>query len=56
MGPFTYIPGMECKHDIFSISFLTGTLIINGKRVSFDHGYGYIEGDKGRNFPKKHLV
>ena len=56
MGPFTYIPGMECKHDIFSMHhYLTGTLMINGKRVNFDHGYGYIEGDKGRNFPKEYI-
>ena len=34
---------------------LSGSLVINGKTISFDNGNGYIEGDKGRNFPHQYL-
>ena len=34
---------------------LNGELIINNKIINFDNGNGYIEGDKGRNFPKNYL-
>ena len=55
MGPFTYLP-MECRHEIYSMRHkLRGTLLINGKEVSFSKGRGYIEGDSGTNFPKKYV-
>ena len=55
MGPFTYLP-MECRHEIYSMwHTLRGTLLINGKEVSFNKGRGYIEGDSGTNFPKKYV-
>ena len=55
MGPFTYLP-MECRHEIYSMWHeLKGTLLINGKEVSFNNGRGYIEGDSGTNFPKKYV-
>ena len=55
MGPFTYLP-MECRHEIYSMwNTLRGTLLINGKEVSFNKGRGYIEGDSGTNFPKKYV-
>ena len=55
MGPFTYLP-MECRHEIYSMRHtLRGTLLINGKEISFDKGIGYIEGDSGTNFPKRYV-
>ena len=55
MGPFTYLP-MECRHEIYSMHHeLKGTLLINGKEVSFSKGRGYIEGDSGTNFPKRYV-
>lgn len=55
MGPFTYLP-LECKHDIYSMSHrVNGALIINDKEVKFTNALGYIEGDKGKNFPKKYV-
>ncbi len=55
MGPFTYLP-MECRHEIYSMYHaLKGTLLINGKEVSFNKGIGYIEGDSGTNFPKRYV-
>ena len=34
---------------------ISGTLKINNVDICFDNGNGYIEGDKGRNFPKEYL-
>lgn len=56
MGPFSIIPFMECKHDIYSMYHdLKGKIYINNSEFSFDDGVGYIEGDKGTNFPKKYI-
>lgn len=56
MGPFTYIPFMECKHNIYSMFHeLNGDIIYNGKMHDFKNGRGYIEGDQGRNFPSKYI-
>ena len=55
MSYYRFFP-IECKHRIYSMYHsLSGSLTINGKNISFDNGNGYIEGDKGRNFPKKYL-
>ena len=53
MGPFTFIPTMECYHGIVNIHHeITGQLIISGDEIDFDQGYGYIEKDWGRSFPE----
>lgn len=55
MSYYRFLP-IECKHKIYSMYHeLMGSLAINNKNISFDRGYGYIEGDKGRNFPKEYL-
>ena len=52
MGPFCYIPFMQCRHSVFSMMHsVTGCLQINGEEYVFDQGVGYIEGDRGRSFP-----
>ena len=56
MGPFTYIPFMECKHDIYSMFHeLDGEIVCNNIKYNFNQGRGYIEGDKGVNFPSKYI-
>lgn len=56
MGPFTFIPFMECKHAIYSMYHtLSGEILLGDRKVSFQEGYGYIEGDSGRNFPRKYI-
>lgn len=56
MGPFSNIPFLECRHEIYSMYHdVTGSLNVNGEEISFENGYGYIEGDAGRNFPKKYI-
>lgn len=56
MGPFQLIPFMECKHEIISMfHMLSGFVKINGTMLDFKDGIGYIEGDKGRSFPRSYL-
>ena len=53
MGPFRYVPFMECRHSVFSMRHtVSGELQINGKCYAFRNGIGYCEGDRGRSFPK----
>jgi hypothetical protein len=52
MGPFRYVPFMECRHSVFSMTNkVSGCLSINGHAYRFDNDAGYIEGDRGRSFP-----
>jgi len=53
MGPFSYIPNMECNHGMVSANHtVSGTLTINGLEIDFRNGEGYIEKDWGRSFPQ----
>ncbi len=55
MGPFSYLP-LECKHSIYSMKHaLNGYLVINGVEHTYTNSLGYIEGDRGKNFPKKYI-
>lgn len=55
MGPFCYVPFMECRHSVFSMTHrVDGCLTINGEKYFFENGIGYIEGDRGRSFPKEY--
>lgn len=52
MGPFSFVPFMECHHGIINIhSGLKGWMNYNGTHVDFTDGYGYIEKDWGKSFP-----
>jgi hypothetical protein len=56
MGPFRFVPLMECRHSIFSLSHrVDGQISINGRETVFSNGTGYIEGDRGRSFPKRYI-
>ncbi len=53
MGPFSFIPFMECYHGIVNIHCgIEGFLNINGRAADFTGGYGYLEKDWGTSFPK----
>ena len=55
MGPFRYVPFMECIHSVFSMAHkVDGRLTINGKEYVFGNDLGYMEGDRGRSFPKRY--
>jgi hypothetical protein len=57
MGPFAFVPFMECYHGIVSMDHtLEGELLIDRKeRVVFTGGRGYIEKDWGRSFPSAYI-
>lgn len=56
MGPFKYVPFMECRHSVFSMKHsVSGKLEINGVAYEFDDGICYIEGDRGCSFPKEYV-
>lgn len=55
MGPFHYVPFMECRHSIFSMRHrVRGLLRVNGRDYRFSNGNGYLEGDRGRSFPRQY--
>lgn len=56
MGPFAYIPFMECNHGVISMqSYLDGKLTINDKLIDFTGGKAYIEKDWGKSFPNAYI-
>lgn len=56
MGPFSYIPSMECNHAILSMkSKADGLIKINNKKIKFKNDIGYIEKDWGSSFPKSYI-
>ncbi len=52
MGPYAFVPFMECYHGIVSMDHsIAGEMEIGNERINFDKGRGYIEKDWGRSFP-----
>ncbi len=56
MGPFRFVPFMQCRHGVYSMKhFVDGKIIVNGQQLDFQNGIGYIEGDCGTSFPKQYI-
>lgn len=56
MGPFSYIPFMECNHAILNMKNKTNGIInVNNKKIDLNNGIGYIEKDWGYSFPKSYI-
>ncbi|MDK2808961.1 MAG: hypothetical protein PWP24_1698, partial [Clostridiales bacterium] len=56
MGPFRYVPFMECRHQVISLSHqVEGKVCWNQKEYVFSGSRGYIEGDRGSSFPSQYL-
>ncbi|CAG8485148.1 23380_t:CDS:2 [Dentiscutata erythropus] len=63
MGPFAYIPFLECNHGLLSIDHRSqGNIeLINEenkddfKKIIFKNGHGYIEKDWGIDFPRSYI-
>ncbi len=56
MGPFKYVPFMQCRHSVYSMCHkINGQIKVNDQPYKFENGIGYIEGDRGRSFPKKYI-
>lgn len=53
MGPFSFIPFMECFHGVVNIAGrIDGSLTVGGRETDFIGGRCYIEKDWGRSFPE----
>lgn len=56
MGPFKFIPFMQCRHSVYSMQHrINGQITVNGQQYIFKNGIGYIEGDCGSSFPKEYI-
>lgn len=56
MGPFKFVPLMQCRHSIYSMRHrINGQIIVNGQQYVFQNRIGYIEGDCGSSFPKEYI-
>ena len=56
MGPFICIPGMQCRHSVYSMKHaVKGWLSLNQEKIVFQKGLGYMEGDSGTSFPDKYI-
>ena len=56
MGPYSFIPFMECNHGILSMDHsIIGKLVINNNSIDFTNGKGYIEKDWGKSFPSAYI-
>ena len=56
MGPFSFVPFMECYHGVLSMNHsIKGRLDFNGESLSFDNGKGYMEKDWGHSFPEGYI-
>lgn len=56
MGPFRFLPHMQCVHGILSrYHTVRGSLRINGATICFQSGWGYIETDRGSSFPSEYV-
>ena len=52
MGPYSWVPLMECYHGIVSFGHsLSGVIDVEGNKTDFVGGRGYVEKDWGRAFP-----
>jgi len=56
MGPFSFVPFMQCYHGILSMNHtIQGALEIDGETIDFTGGKGYMEKDWGRSFPSGYI-
>jgi len=56
MGPYAFLPLMECYHGIVSMDHaITGEIEVDGEVLDFGKGRGYIEKDWGQSFPSAYI-
>jgi len=56
MGPFAFVPFMECYHGILSMDHkIDGELLVKDEAIDFTGGRGYMEKDWGRSFPSAYF-
>ena len=55
MGPFQYVPFMQCRHSVYSMRHrVDGQIRVNDVPYVFQDAVGYLEGDRGHSFPKEY--
>ncbi len=53
MGPFSYLPAMQCRHEVLSLSHrVNGCVTFRGSTMEFHDADGYMEKDWGSSFPE----
>ena len=53
MGPFSFVPKMECNHGLVSLDHrVDGKVEVDGRAISLVDGRGYIEKDWGHSMPE----
>lgn len=53
MGPYSFIPFMECRHGLVSADHrLDGSIVVDSRTVDFTGGRGYAEKDWGSSMPR----
>jgi len=56
MGPYRFVPFMQTYHGIMSLDHsIMGSLNINGEKIDFSRGRGYMEKDWGKTFPRAYV-
>lgn len=56
MGPFSLVPFMQCRHSVYSMAHrIDGQIVVSDRLFDFSNGIGYLEGDRGRSFPKRYI-
>jgi tocopherol cyclase len=56
MGPYAFVPFMECYHGIVSMDHtIHGKITFRGEDINFENGRGYIEKDWGKSFPSAYV-
>jgi hypothetical protein len=52
MGPFRFVPGMQCLHGVLGFDHeVGGSIRIDNRTVDLSGGRGYVEKDWGKEFP-----
>lgn len=52
MGPYSFVPFMECRHGLISLDHgLQGSFAQGGRKVDLEGGRGYMEKDWGSSMP-----
>jgi tocopherol cyclase len=53
MGPYSFVPFMECYHGVASLNHqVDGEVLLDKSSLDYGEGRGYIEKDWGRSFPE----
>lgn len=56
MGPFSYIPNMECNHGVVSMHHsVDGNIHLDNEIFAYVDDIGYIEKDWGTSFPNRYI-